>query len=194
MITDLTRLPAATLNRVMPDESQPVSLATGFPPVVGRNPRVLVLGSLPGRASLAAGQYYAMPRNAFWYLMGRICAAGPELDYAMRLRRLERAGIALWDVLHAAERPGSLDASIVTATEQANDIAGLLEREPGIRLLAFNGRKAESLFRRHVLPLMVDPAIDQLVLPSTSPAHAVLSRDDKLAIWRDALVPHLRAR
>jgi hypoxanthine-DNA glycosylase len=193
MITDLTLAPAATLNRDMPASTRHGTLARGFPPVIGRLPRVLVLGSLPGRASIAAGQYYAMPRNAFWFVMAGICGAGPDRQYDERLQNLHAAGIALWDVLHAAARPGSLDANIVTATEQPNAIAALIARCTSLQLIAFNGRKAAALFRRHVAPALEREDLVFTELPSTSPAHAALDRQTKLAIWREALLPHLQA-
>lgn len=181
------------LNRAMPAATAATDFARGFPPVLGRAPRVLILGSLPGRASLAAGEYYAQPRNAFWKIMGAVCGASPALAYADRLTRLQRAGIALWDVLHAAERPGSLDADIVAASEQLNDIAGLLQRHPTITLVACNGQKAAASLSRHVVPALPEGRIAMVTLPSTSAAHATLGFDDKLERWRAALAPCLRA-
>jgi hypoxanthine-DNA glycosylase len=152
---------------------------------------VLVLGSLPGRASIEAGQYYAQPQNAFWHIMGELCAARPELPYRERLGALKRAGVALWDVLHAAERPGSLDASIVSSTQQPNDIVALLRRHSSIRTICFNGKKAEEIFRRHLEPDLPRADIRLVGLPSTSPAHASLRRAQKLELWRKVLAPLL---
>jgi hypoxanthine-DNA glycosylase len=172
-----------------------LSASRGFPPVIGGTPRVLVLGSLPGAASLAAGQYYAHPRNVFWTLMGELAGAGPELPYAQRCDRLVAAGIALWDVRAAARRSGSLDAAIDFASVQPNDFAGLFARYPGLALVAFNGAKAAELYRRLVLPSLdgapaaVAARLPQRVLPSTSPAHAGRSLPSKLEAWRAALAP-----
>lgn len=177
----------------MPVNRNKDTYASGFPAVVGRDPRILILGSLPGQASLVANQYYAMPRNSFWFVMNAICGADPGLAYQERLRRLKRAGIALWDVLHAAERAGSLDAAIVRSSEQANDIAALTARCTSIRLIAFNGQKAAASFRRHIEPALTRDDIEFAVLPSTSPAHAALSPHLKLKRWRAVLMPHLRA-
>jgi TDG/mug DNA glycosylase family protein len=163
----------------------------GFPPVLGERPRVLLLGSLPGRASLAAREYYAQPQNAFWPIMGALCAARPDLDYAERLAALTRAGIALWDVLAEAERPGSLDAAIVAATARVNDIAGLVAENPSIALIGFNGRKAAALFARKVEPVLPRRNVTLVTLPSTSPAFASMRRDEKLSRWRDALAAHI---
>lgn len=160
-------------------------MAQGFPPVIDENARVLVLGSLPGRASLEAGQYYAQPQNTFWRVMGALVGAGPELAYAERLARLKSASLGLWDVLAAARRDGSLDASIIRETATVNDFASLFERHPRIERVCFNGRTAEELFRRRVLPGL--PAtfarVDLHALPSTSPAHAGMPFAAKLERW-----------
>lgn len=177
----------------MPDKPKRIALSRGFPPVVGAAPRVLLLGSLPGRASLDRYQYYAQPRNAFWWIMGALCGAEPELDYPERLAALEHAGLALWDVLHEAARPGSLDSSIVAASQRVNDVAGLVAKHSTISLVAFNGRKAAEIFRRHIESLLTRDDLEFVTLPSTSPAYASLRRDEKLVRWREVLVPQLRA-
>jgi len=156
-------------------------------------PSVLVLGSLPGVASLAAGEYYAQSQNAFWRIMGEICEAHPELAYDDQLAALRRSGVALWDVLLEAERPGSLDSSIVASSQRVNDVAGLLTRHPSIALVAFNGKKAADVFARVVEPALGRNDFVRATLPSTSPAYASLKREQKLARWRQALVPYLRA-
>ena len=149
--------------------------------------RVLILGSMPGVASLTAGQYYAHPRNQFWPIMGALFGAGPDLPYPDRLATLTRAGIALWDVLSSCERRVSLDSAIDLRSAQANDFASFLDRHPGITRVCFNGALAETRFRHdvmaHVRPL------ECIRLPSTSPAHAGLSAADKLQAWRAALQP-----
>lgn len=167
--------------------------ARSFPPIEPAQARVLILGSLPGQASLAAQAYYAHPRNAFWPLLGALTGTPADADYDVRTAGLRRHGIALWDVLAAAERPGSLDADIVNASIEVNDIAGLLARHPTLALVACNGGTAYSLFRRHVLPSLGARAdrLSILRLPSTSPAHAALPFAHKLATWRDALQPWL---
>jgi TDG/mug DNA glycosylase family protein len=162
----------------------------GFPPVAGPGARVLVLGSMPGAASLAAGEYYAHPRNAFWWIMGQLHGAGPELPYAERCAVLVRRGVAVWDALHRCVRPGSLDSAIERGSEEVNDFAGLFERCPHIRLVAFNGAKAEEAFRRHASDALATLAHPPRTvrLPSTSPAMAALTREQKLARWREGLL------
>ena len=160
----------------------------GFAPVAAPGARILVLGTMPGVASLDAAQYYAHARNAFWPIMGELAGAHPALAYARRLAALEQAGIALWDVLAACERPGSLDAAIVPDSVVPNDIGALLARHRGIALIAFNGAPAEALFRRHiVLPERLAARVRLQRLPSTSPANAAWSPARKLAAWRAAL-------
>lgn len=160
-----------------------MSLAQCFPPVVAADARLLILGSMPGQASLCAHQYYAHERNAFWRIMGDLFAAGPDLPYAQRLEKLQAAGVALWDVMAACERPGSLDADIVAASVQANDFAAFFAVNRRISHVFFNGAAAETAFRRLVLPTLDAGGLVLQRLPSTSPAHAALAYDKKLAIW-----------
>lgn len=164
-------------------------LARSFLPIVGAGARALVLGSMPGGASLAAGQYYAHPRNAFWPIMGELVDAGPGLAYGERCERLIRASVAVWDVLQECVRDGSLDASIERDTEVANDLPSLFAKQPSIELILFNGQKAHDAFRRHVAPRLDEPLSSRLRLirlPSTSPAHAGRSFEQKLESWREA--------
>jgi double-stranded uracil-DNA glycosylase len=155
----------------------------GFPPVSSPTARVLVLGSLPGRLSLMRGEYYASPQNAFWKI---VAARIPDLpaDYPGRVATLTRHKVALWDVLAAATRSGSLDADI-EGDAVANDFRAFFHIHPHIRLVAFNGATAAKLYERHVIPTLTDAhrAIARDTLPSTSPAHAGLSFAQKMARW-----------
>ena len=158
--------------------------AHSFPPIATPDAHVLILGSMPGQASLAASQYYAHPRNAFWPLMATLLGFDAALDYPARTRALTAAGVAVWDVLHSCHRPGSLDSSIDAESLVVNDLAGFLARHRAIEHIFFNGSAAEKLFRKHV---GTDPGIARLRLtrlPSTSPAHAALSFAQKLVAWR----------
>ncbi len=163
----------------------------GFPPVVGCRPRALILGSMPGVASLSAHEYYAMPRNAFWRIMSELFGADIDDSYQQRLDVLTGQRVALWDVLASCIRPGSLDSSIDTRSIAANDFGRLFADNPSISQVFFNGKKAAEMYHRHVHPVLdLDAAaILRTTLPSTSPAHAALSFDAKLAAWsivRDA--------
>jgi hypoxanthine-DNA glycosylase len=158
--------------------------ARSFPPLARPDARVLILGSMPGTASLRERQYYAHPHNQFWPIMGELFGAGRELPYAQRVARLLERGIAVWDVLKHCERPGSLDSSIVRGSEVVNDFAGFLRQHPGIGAIFFNGAKSESVFRREVEARLAGRTLRCTRLPSTSPAHAGVSRAAKLAAWR----------
>ncbi|MGZ4199559.1 MAG: DNA-deoxyinosine glycosylase [Thermoleophilia bacterium] len=153
----------------------------GFDPIVGAEPRVLVLGTAPSEQSLREGRYYAHPRNDFWPIMERLFSGGRPLDYAERVEMLKGAGVALWDVLSEAERLGSLDANIKAPV--ANDLGGFLRERLSVRTVFFNGATAERLFQAHCAPSLADSALQLVRLPSTSPANASISFALKLAAW-----------
>ena len=168
------------------DRSLPV--LQSFPAVADARARLLILGSMPGARSLREQQYYAHPQNAFWRLMGRVLEADPALAYADRLNILQNNRIALWDVLKHCQRSGSLDSAIQSDSIVINEFDALFQRCPLIRRVLFNGKKAEQLFRRHVLPtIKLGADVECIGLPSTSPAHATITFEQKLALWREAL-------
>ena len=158
-----------------------MSRVHSFPPIVSQKSKVLILGSMPGTASLKANQYYAHQRNAFWHIMGELFGAAPSLPYNERVALLESAGVALWDSLQACVRPGSLDASITE--EMANDFATFFGMHPNISHVFFNGGKAETVFRHHVLPMLSNDRHTFYRLPSTSPAHAAMTLEAKVKAW-----------
>jgi hypoxanthine-DNA glycosylase len=160
-----------------------------FPPIADTKAQVLILGSMPGKASLAAGQYYAHPQNLFWRILGEVTGAAPASPYAARVRALKSCGIALWDVLESCVREGSLDAAIDDATIRANDFASFYRAHPRIARVYFNGAKAEDCYRRYVLPQLGDAPAPLVCrrLPSTSPANASLSREDRHRAWTHEL-------
>lgn len=153
----------------------------GFEPVVDARTRLLILGSLPGDASLRAAQYYGHPRNAFWRLIGGVIGRDlAALPYEDRLAALKAAGVGLWDVIASAERSGSLDAAI--RRPEAADLRGLVASLPELRAVAFNGGTAARLGRAILAGGSEAALID---LPSSSPAHA-RPFSEKAAAW-DAL-------
>ena len=156
-----------------------------FAPIARPDAHTLILGSLPGQRSLQMQQYYAHPHNAFWKLIAAIFDADAAWPYARRVQVLVRNHIALWDVLEAAERPGSLDSSIVHASALANDFAKFYRAHPRIGRVFFNGRKAEQMYRRFVLTGLGEEFsyIRYAGLPSTSPAHAGMTFAKKLDRW-----------
>lgn len=146
---------------------------------------MLIVGSLPGPESLRQRQYYAQPRNAFWRIVASLFDTGPLDAYPARIAAIERHGLALWDVCAAAERNGALDSAIRRASVEVNDFRGFFRRHPAIERVCCNGQTAAALYRRLVLPGLAAPARDLpfIALPSTSPAHASMSFERKLAAW-----------
>ena len=143
---------------------------------------------MPGAASLAAGQYYAHPRNQFWTLVGEILGFDARAPYASRVAQLGQAGVAVWDVVASCARAGSLDSGIDDRSIVVNSFTTFLAAHPRIERICFNGRMAELAWRRHVRPgLSASRAPDYFPLPSTSPAHAAMSYGRKLRVWRSAL-------
>jgi len=160
-------------------------LVCSFPPIAAPDARVLVLGTIPSIASLAKQQYYGHPRNAFWRIMGRLFGAERELPYEERKRRLRESGVAVWDVLRECYREGSLDSAIEEESESPNDFVWFFRTHGHIHSVFFNGQKAETAFRRHVLSTLSDEREFQFQrLPSTSTAHAGRSFSEKLAARR----------
>lgn len=140
---------------------------------------MLILGSLPGEASLAAARYYAHPQNLFWRLVGH--AIGRELvplAYEQRLRALQARGIALWDTIASAEREGSLDAAIRDARHA--ELADLVGALPDLRAVAFNGRKSSAIGRPQ---LAAASGLELIDLPSSSPAYASMPLAEKERLW-----------
>ena len=173
----------------MSDASKPsepcLTTSAGFAPILGADARVLILGSLPSQRSLAANEYYAHPQNAFWPIMSSLLSLNGE--YATRCAQLREHRVAVWDVLRESVRPGSMDADIRVETARANDFAALLDTCADLQLIAFNGKSAEKLFRRLVLPELAIGSIALASLPSTSPAYAAMSFAAKRELWYQQL-------
>lgn len=164
-----------------------MTYVSGFAPIEGESASILILGTMPGIASLTAGQYYAHPRNAFWKIISTFIGCSAGAPYEARVDLLKRSHIVLWDVLESCVRPGSMDASINKHSIKPNNISALLERQPGITTICFNGSEAEKLFKKHIAPMLKDKCFRYLQLPSTSPAYAAMSFEEKAMIWRSAI-------
>lgn len=165
----------------------------GFQAIEPALMRVLILGSMPGTASLQQQAYYAHPRNGFWPIMTQLCKQAWSDDYAIRYQQVQAHSIGLWDVLAECQRSGSLDSAIQSNGLQVNDIASLVRRHPECCAIGLNGVKAFQLFNKHVVKQ--NPALFSgvkiLALPSTSPAYAGLNLADKTKIWQDKLANFL---
>ena len=157
----------------------------GFPPIIGKNPQILILGSMPGIKSLEEQQYYAHPRNAFWPIMSALFAIDLNLNYQQRCEGLSRQGVAVWDVLKSCQRQGSLDSAIEKDTIEINDFNQLLTDHTSIKHIYFNGGAAEQLFKRYVLKTLSNSQLNitMMKLPSTSPAHASKTFEQKYNEW-----------
>ena len=158
-----------------------------FSPISNAQSTRLILGSMPGVASLHAAQYYAHPHNAFWPIMGALLGFSAFAPYAARVEALQQAQIALWDVLACCERLGSLDASIRLGSEVANDFDGFFGTHSAITQVYFNGAAAEAAFKRHCSQWPHDPRLTFQRLPSSSPAHATLRPEQKFTQWKRVL-------
>ncbi len=157
----------------------------GFPPISRPDARILILGSMPSRESLARRQYYAHPRNAFWPILTDLLQI-EATAYEERVEQVKRRRVAIWDVLEACFRNGSLDSAIDDESLVANDFSAFYTGHPNIERVFFNGAKAEAVYRRRVLPTLsgTAAALPLQRLPSTSPAHAGMSLQRKKAAWR----------
>ena len=150
-----------------------------FPALSNPKATVLLLGTMPGAMSLALKEYYGHPRNYFWKLLATILEKIPSDNYAIKKEMLLQNQIAVWDVLQHCERQGSLDSAIIN--EVPNDFTTFLQQHPNIRLIAFNGQKAASFFKKHV---ELQQSYEFLTLSSTSPANASKSFEQKLEEWK----------
>ena len=160
-----------------------------FLPITSPDARVLILGSMPGERSLAAGQYYAHPHNIFWKVFGELIGAGSDMIYARRLEILKAHRIGLWDVMESCSRKGSLDSAIEESSIRPNNFAELYLRHPHLTHVFFNGKKAEASYKRYVSKSL-DPSHAHLhykSLPSTSPANASINYQDKKRAWEEIL-------
>ncbi len=149
---------------------------TGLPPIVGGNPRLLILGNMPSVMSLAAQHYYGNPQNAFWRVMGALYGLDPDGPYELRVTALVANGVAVWDVLRSCRRVGSLDSAVERDSMVANDFASFFHNHPIDRAGVLQRRR-----RRGQLPPVDRPSGTPLIyrrLPSTSPAHTVPVRNE----------------
>jgi hypoxanthine-DNA glycosylase len=160
----------------------------GFPPISRPDARILILGSIPSRESLARQRYYAHPRNGFWPILTALLGT-KATTYEECAALVARRGVAIWDVLQTCFRTGSLDSAIDDRSIVTNDFDAFFREHPHIRRIYFNGAKAEAVYRKYVLPTLSGAAASLPLrrLPSTSPAHAGMTVEQKQAAWRSLL-------
>ena len=158
--------------------------STGFPFIAKPDATILILGSMPGQKSLTENQYYAHPRNAFWPIMFRLFNADKILTYEQRKQFLYDNHIALWDVLKSCYRKGSLDSDIEHSTIEANNFKSFFETHSKIKTVFFNGTKTEQIYKKNVLKTLKSSSLGYHKLPSTSPAHAAMTMEEKFLKWK----------
>ena len=157
-----------------------------FPPISNKVSRVLILGSIPGNESLLKNEYYAHPRNSFWRIMGALLETPEEASYLKRTNALLNGKFALWDVLKGCTRESSLDSDIVESSITCNDFREFYVSHPNISKVFFNGAKAEAVYMKYVHPDLPAPSrgIQRIRLPSTSPANARKTLEEKIDAWK----------
>lgn len=154
-----------------------------MPPVINDNCKILILGSLPGEKSLQLQEYYAHPQNQFWKIICSILNESMPNSYDSKKQLLLSHNIALWDVVHSAQRENSsLDSQIKNAIP--NDLESLLSEHKNIQRILLNGGKSNSLFRKHFKHL----DIEAVSVPSTSPAYASMCIEEKINLWKNAIL------
>lgn len=162
-------------------------LCTCLQPAVREGARTLILGSMPGIASLSAREYYAYPMNRFWRMMATLLGEPFPTDYPDRIAMVQRHGIAIWDAIARCEREGSLDSAI--KNEEGADISALLEAYPTIKTICCNGKKAYAAFKKYNRPLLAREDLAIHAMPSTSAANARYTMEKLLAAWQVAITP-----
>ncbi len=155
---------------------------TSFEPIVGENPKLLILGTMPSVKSLEANEYYGFGRNQFWRIMGDLFGFDRDDDYQLRKQKMREHHIVVWDVLQSCLRKGSLDKDI--KEEDYNDIVGFVQEHPTIRRVILNGGKARDVYKKQFAHQL--PELEWMVFYSTSPANAI-TYDRKMEQWKQIL-------
>ncbi|MDR3645638.1 MAG: DNA-deoxyinosine glycosylase [Clostridia bacterium] len=158
---------------------------TGFAPIYDADCTVLLLGTMPSPASVAAGMYYSHPQNAFWRLLSQLTGDDAGMTAAEKTAFLLRNHIALWDTLQSCERENALDSEI--RAQQPNDVAALTRQCPLLRAVFLNGGAAYSYYRKFHRAQIT---LAYFMLPSSSPTNCTGGYEKKLAGWM-ALKPYL---
>lgn len=152
---------------------------TSFDPISNADTEILILGTLPGDKSLELGEYYGHVRNRFWKIIATLTGNDLPLNYDDKKELLLKAKIGVWDVVHKADRKGSLDVDI--QQEEANDLDAFITNHKNLKVIAFNGKKSEKLFDKY---FKRKSNIEYISLPSTSPANAGINFENICKEWR----------
>ncbi|MDA0229808.1 MAG: mismatch-specific DNA-glycosylase [Proteobacteria bacterium] len=145
-----------------------------LPDVLADGLDVVFCGSAAGSASAQAGAYYAWPGNRFWPILHE-SGLTPRQLLPSEFRNVLQYGVGLTDL---SKFQSGADSSLDVG---GDDTGGLAEKiiayKP--RALAFNGKRAGSVFLREVLACKIKDyglqpqalsATALFVLPSTSGA------------------------
>ena len=157
----------------------------GLLPIEKEDSEILVLGTLPGKKSLELGEYYSNPSNKFWDILSEIYKKPIPTSYKEKIEWLHKQKLALWDILKAAIRNGSLDNNI--QHPEANDIIGFISAHPHLRMIVFNGSKSQEYFNNYIGNTSIPIGIKLLTLPSTSSANTHLTFNEKVKQWSKIL-------
>ncbi|MGZ8190019.1 MAG: DNA-deoxyinosine glycosylase [Methylococcaceae bacterium] len=163
-----------------------MSGSEGFAPIVSENAKVLILGTMPGVASMRKQQYYGHPKNAFWPIMEALFGANTEYCYQRRKEILMANGVSVWDVLQYCDRLGSLDSNIETASIKVNNFMDFFSQYTSITQVFFNGAMAEKIYKKNIISSLNlrFSYLQYQRLPSTSPAYASLTLEQKIQAWK----------
>lgn len=156
---------------------------TSFDPISTPETTILILGSMPGDKSIELGEYYGHSRNKFWKVISTITGNDVPLSYSDKKNLLTKTNIGLWDIVHKATRPGSLDSAIKDV--EPNDLEGFIATHPNLKVIGFNGKKTQALFDKY---FERKSGIHYISLPSTSPANAGIHFDNLCEQWRQIVV------
>lgn len=167
-------------------------MSLGLKPILSENPKVLILGSMPSQKSIEKQEYYGNPQNKFWKIMSQYFGFPCEDPYAIRKSFLMKEELIVWDTIYSCFRPGSMDSDIDLKSVKVNDFKKLFKQYETLKVVFFNGAASKKIFFKNKLNLLLeDHQLDFKVLPSTSPAYASMTYQDKYQKWSEALSAYM---
>ena len=150
-----------------------------FKPISNEETEILILGSMPGDRSIELNEYYGHARNRFWKILATITNNELPITYDEKRELLLKEKIGVWDIVHKANRKGSMDSAI--KNEKPNDLEWFIESHKNLKIIAFNGKKSEALFNKY---FGRKENIKYIPLPSSSPANAGINFENICKIWK----------